>query len=114
MINRRKMNVAEAVLAIVEGMTRDDVDLWLEAYCNGREQGYCLWNLSPGTSGKKVCFAEYRNSDSIVVYSGETSEFSMQGNVPTDKNYERKNFFEFNRHYQAAEFIVDYLDVREK
>lgn len=53
---------------------------YLETYCNGREQGYCIASSSGGTNWA-CSFSEHRSSDSIVVYVGEF--FDMAGNVPS-------------------------------
>jgi hypothetical protein len=53
---------------------------YLEAYCNGREQGLCIASSSGGTNWA-CSFSEHRSSDSIVVYVGEF--FDMAGNVPS-------------------------------
>ena len=104
------MLTAEILVNLVEKLMHPDKELYLQTYSNCREQGYCLWNIK---AGKKVSFSEYRNSDSIVVYSDDTIAFSMQGNTPSEEAYERKLFFDYNEYYKAAEWIVAYLEVRE-
>jgi hypothetical protein len=78
---------------------------WVEAYSNCREQGYCIRGV-----GFYASFAEYRNSDSIVVYVGERPD---SGNLPTDKDYENKEFFGYNQHSKAAAYIIKELRKRK-
>jgi hypothetical protein len=45
---------------------------FVEAYQNGREQGYEIEVLGENHL-RKVTFSEYRSSDSIIVYKGNTA-----------------------------------------
>jgi len=80
----------------------------LEAYSNGREQGLCLWVFIEQEI-YKFSFSEKRNSDDIVVYYGKTLDFSMQGNVPSEKVYKDAKYFPYFAIPQAAEFIVQQI-----
>lgn len=102
----RTTYVADAVLAIVEGLAFE-IDLTLEPYQNGREHGWALHNYR---TGNKVAFSENRNSDDIVVYLGKCVDFAFAGNVPSDKVYHKgAYYFSYDAHYKAAERIVKYL-----
>jgi hypothetical protein len=85
----------------------------VEAYANGREQGYSIVQFAQlvpkGLVMRKVSFSENRNSDDIVVYAGKDSEFSMQGNVPGDKPYKERKFFRYDKAEEAAQFIIAYF-----
>lgn len=99
---------ANAVLAVFFDMFREKAyKLHVEAYVNGREQGFCLNNY---TSNRKVSFSENRNSDSIVVYHGFSSDFLMQGNTPSEAVYRgASRYFAYNEYELAAQFIHDML-----
>jgi hypothetical protein len=105
-VTKGNMKVADAVLAIIESLLSDEVTFYCEPYQNGREHG---WSLYDNTMTRQVCFSEYRNSDSIVVYAGTPRDFSMQGNTPNDKVYHESRSFSYDEHYEAAKFILDYL-----
>ena len=80
--------------------------LWRDAkvsdYNNGREHGYYLVYAN-----KVVAFAEFRNSDSIVVYCGSEGDF-VNG-YPSEAVYEHKTFFACGAFKAAAKFITAYL-----
>ena len=84
-----------------------DGHIWVEAYSNGREQGFCLVNCDKEV---KIAFSENRNSDDLVVYVGKSSHFDgvgfdMQGNVPNEGVYANKKFFRYDQLDKAADFI---------
>lgn len=113
-LDKSKLDKATKVLRKVEKIlsSLDEMDgysYWLESYCNGREQGYCIHGGY--TTEKQVCFSENRNSDDIVVYpKGKQHErFSMQGNVPSEESYREAKYFRYDESDGAAEFIVQYL-----
>lgn len=68
---------ATAVLAgLIWSLNDEQRDaLVIEPYLNGREDGFAIANRR-----LKAVFSESRNSDSIVIYLGYSTEFSMQGN----------------------------------
>ena len=94
----KKYKVADAVLAVIEIVltwqdTNDDDwknTVYCSTYSNGRENGYHLTTFDVSRS---VSFSEFRNTDQIVVYTGRTIDFSMQGNVPSEDVYNNKKFF---------------------
>lgn len=109
---KQNLQVATAVLAVVNTILNDDdqVDRFhVEAYSNGREQGYHIrgWADDIGCEGLGISFSENRNSDHIVVYTGKSSSFSMQGNVPQEGVYKNAKYFEYGEYYKAASFIVE-------
>lgn len=72
-----RRTIADAILDEVKKLPGGGC--YLEAYVNGREQGYCLFNIT-----HKVSFSQDRSCDNLVVYSGKHADFSGQGNVPYD------------------------------
>jgi len=64
--------------------------LYLEAYSNGREQGYHLRCFGAGGPRKWGCsFSESRKSNGLVVYIAEgLNSFSLEGNIPNATVYE--------------------------
>jgi len=105
----------------------------VEAYANGREHGYSLYywkdvavsranfrkffgngkNSVPLPLPKRVSFSENRNSDDIVLYFGKDCEFSMQGNVPSEKIYHQAKYFRYDKIDEVAQFVVDFF-AKEK
>lgn len=61
---------------------------WVEPYKNGRERGWAV--ESEARHGRKVAFAENRNSDDLVVYRGTGRNFDAAGNVPDDETYAQR------------------------
>lgn len=109
--NMTSNKVANQVLKEFKSLARaSDLGLTvdLNSYTNGRERGYSL-NESFNFNGKKVAFSENRNSDDIVVYFGTALDFEQNTNIPSDKVYASRKFFDYNRADRAAEFIFDYL-----
>ena len=105
MIDYGKMAVANSVLAEIEKQA-GALSLYLEAYSNGREQGYSVWSTD---NNRRVAFSEYRNADFIVVYPGVYSDFAMQGNVPNKPAYQWQQGFNAGDYKGAAKWIVEYL-----
>ena len=106
-IERGKLVVADAVLALVElSLQNSRVDkgsLWLEAYSNCREQGYCIVSLSL-RDPRYISFSENRNDDSVVVYVGDKVG---TGNCPTEETYKSRRYFQ--QPHLAAEYIFQTL-----
>jgi hypothetical protein len=75
---------------------------YVEPYQNGREHGWAL-----NYKMNRIAFSEYRNSDQIVVYYGPLCDFSLQGNVPSDKVYEHREIFNFDEVDNVVQFILD-------
>lgn len=98
---------ANAVLSIVLDQSKDSSQFIVEPYVNGREVGWCISTFMT----RMVAFSENRNSDSIVVYSGDVFDFSMQGHVPTEKMYRNSVMFDHDGYLAAATFILRFLEV---
>lgn len=117
-IDKACMAKANAVLACIEGNLGSCEDLTgpilLEAYSNGRENGYYLHYAGHGgpieeVTDKAVCFCEDRKSDCIVVYFGSSRDFAMGGRIPSDEVYDGRVYFSHNEYEAAAEFILNYF-----
>ena len=105
----RNDTAARKVLAAVKRFAKDSKDdsiIGIEVYANCREQGFALASCD----ARKVAFSEYRNTDSIVVYTGERKDFAFNTNIPSDVVYENAKFFRYDKIEQAAKFIVKYLE----
>lgn len=100
----QNMAVANAVLAVVN-CAEEMPEFYVEAYSNGREQGY---HIKGWVDGQHVgmSFSEYRNTDSIVVYLGGSTDFSMHGNSPDEKAWKAARHFKPGRYDLAAEYIL--------
>ena len=119
----RKNAKAWAVLAIVyDGLNEETIkNLSIESYQNGRESGYAITNWSPPANGDdvtpslsatpKVAFSENRNSDNIVVYTGPSYRFSMQGNTPDDATYKGAKYFDPTDYVGAARAVLEHLGI---
>jgi len=115
----KNLVVAKNVLILVNKYMSKELqkDCTVEAYSNGREQGYSIicWSSENVVKMLRVCFSEYRNSDDIVVYCGKHSDFSMAGNVPNDEVYANKKFFKISKldkvkqAHDAAMFIISFF-----
>jgi hypothetical protein len=101
---------ANAVLSIVLDQAKDSSQFYVEPYVNGREVGWCISMLM----ARRVAFSENRNSDSIVVYSGDVVDFSMQGNVPDENVYRNSVMFDHNAYLAAATFILRHLECEQE
>lgn len=99
---------AVGVLAAVKYLT--DKELYLEPYLNGRECGFAIRITNNIGSDKKIVFSETRRSDKIVVYVGRSTDFSMEGNSPSDEVYKNARYFPCLEFAKAAEFIVEQMD----
>jgi hypothetical protein len=75
---------------------------YLYPWCNGREQGFHLV-----CDGLAVCFAENRNSDSIVVYAGENVSFDITTYQPSEDLWKNRQLFD--NEVLAVKFIVDFF-----
>lgn len=106
------MKQAEAILKILKKKLPSEGDndhIWYEPFLNGREKGFCIKNSE---NGRIVSFAENRNSDSIVVYFADEMYRDFVGNCPaTEKIWNQKKYFDYQCYEEAAEFIVEKLEV---
>lgn len=105
-----KLSVAQGVLRLV----KQRKGLSVESYSNGREQGFAIDNGAGGENYRKVAFAEFRNSDEIVVYAGRGYlAFDMSGNTPSEQTYASKKFFQPGDYKGAAAFINKFFEVKQ-
>jgi hypothetical protein len=111
LLNKKNAQGVAVLAAVMYGVNEGEqaAQLITEPYCNGREQGFALVNWK---TSKKVAFSEARNSDSIVVYFGKDTDFSMQGNSPSENTYTiNRTLFDCLKVEEAANFIIDHLFV---
>ena len=86
----------------------------IDLYSNCREQGYSITRLLDVSRATQCVFAENRNSDSIVVYTGtEAVDFGLSSQIPSEKIYAKRHYFNHNEHKQAAQYIFDKLTEKE-
>lgn len=87
----------------------------IEAYSNGREQGYCILYYSKSTDNSyKICFSQNRNSDDIVIYTGKNFNFNMTGNIPSQIIYKSAIYFGYDEINWASRYIIRYLKKMNK
>ncbi len=98
---------ANAVLSIALDQANDHSDWYVEPYVNGREIG---WSIASLKDNRKVAFSENRNSDSIVVYCGCFSDFSMQGNSPNEKTWKASDLFSHDGYLNAAQRVIRHME----
>ena len=99
------MIVAKNVLdAVLRDDRTKDIEGSIEAYQNGREQGYSIVIYNTGFFNKMIAFSENRNSDDIVVYVGEYSFQSI-----SDKAYNNAKYFKWDDIIGAANYIVEQI-----
>lgn len=101
---------ADKVLDIVlQEVKNIDSDYFvvLGSYQNGREQGHSI--QASCVKGRWIGWAEHRNSDNIVVYSGMDNMQSI-----SDEMYENRREFETPK--EAANYILQLIktDLGEK
>jgi len=77
----------------------------VESWSNCREQGLCISVTIGGYANwKRICVAQHRSSDSILVISGPHKEFDDH-NQPSEEVWRNGVHFHFNEQKKAAEFI---------
>jgi hypothetical protein len=121
-IHKEKIQVATKVLKALEKVLKypkykdmgKDLrigELYLKAFANGREQGFCLEaHTNRSFEIIRICFAEHRSSDNIVVYAGlmyaDDPEF---GDGPSHEMYKNGKHFSSEAFDAAAEYIADWI-----
>lgn len=110
----RRMSVADKVVKQLEVVLAKHPEVsknaWLECYKNGRENGYALvyW-LGTTSSFRKAVFSEYRNSDNIVVYLGDSIGQFGCGNVPSEEVYASRKMFPSTSANKVACSVVRWI-----
>lgn len=101
------LQVARKVLeAVMADERTQSTDAYVEAYQNGREQGYCIVRsqFEPAFETLAISFAENRNSDDIVVHAGP---MAMQG--LSERAWHNRRLFRYDDLSGAVAYIVDLL-----
>ena len=80
----------------------EDAKFTIEAYQNGREQGYTINYFIRPMFFKVFFIAQQRNSDDIVVYYGNPSNQSV-----SEDTYKNSKYFSYQDYDGAAQYIVD-------
>ena len=99
---------AQIVLDILdEALANDDekMDCYLQMYCNGREQGYTVFNWD---NNVMVSFSENRNSDQIVVYVGPCNPLDTL----SLEQFKNAKYFECNAYPEAANWVYQCLRTK--
>lgn len=88
----------------------------LKSWSNGREQGLCLLYYNPRSkfnNNLKICIAESRCSDDILIVMGPANQFCFQTNQPSENVWNNRVCFDYNQPNKAAKFIkkaiINYL-----
>ena len=105
------LEAAERVIKALKIMLRDvKVTIEIEAWSNGREQGYCLRASSTNKSMHAMWFniAEQRNSDAYLVIPSQEYP-DLQTNMPSDAAWEQSRTF--IKPTQAAAWIADLINA---
>jgi len=94
--------VAQKVLDLIMTDERaKELEANVEAYQNGREQGYLIWHWK---ANKALYIAQQRNSDFIVVYLGS---YSMQS--ISEDAYKNSKYFDCGDYASAVDYIFEVL-----
>jgi hypothetical protein len=104
-----KLGVALGVLRKVK--IQED-DLAVKMYSNCREQGFYLISYcgKDWRNKRAVSFAEYRNSDRIVVQYGTEHDFNDYGAMKEEEVWRKqRKFFDYGDWENAGEFITKWL-----
>lgn len=114
--NKQAKVVLEAVKMLLDQLNPDkyDFEVLQRDFDNGREQGYVIeltavnnkWLLHEGLH---VAFAEYHNSDSIVVYTDKDSYYPE---TIKESFWNSSKTFTYGSILEAAEYIVEIIKNR--
>lgn len=106
------LHVAQEVLNAVQALgVLDSSLLWVEAYSNGREQGFAIFRATSKTmSARYIMFSESRGSDRIVIYDNGDKSPNMQGNTPSEEAYKKATYFDCGHYTLAAQHIIGLLE----
>lgn len=107
-----KQSLGTAVLALLyhKRLGEQPNSYIIEPYVNGRETGWSVKSWA-SVGCRMVVFSENRSSDQIVLYCGRSADFSMQGNVPSDRVWREARYFDVSDVWQCVEAADDYLSA---
>lgn len=96
-----KLGRALRVIALLEDKLSKfaDLPLFVDTYCNCREQGFCI--CLP-LAKHNYSFSEYRNADFLICYKMRHNR-STDGNKPNEEEYRN------SREFQTEEELAEYL-----
>lgn len=100
--------VLESLIKKHPEIDSENSSFFVGAFANCREQGFSIEHY---TTKKQVCFSEYRSSDSIVVYAGDSSDFDYRSNMPLESSlvWNSSKHFSCEEYDQAADFILEHI-----
>lgn len=101
------LEVAHNVVKLIDIPREYKDNITLLSWSNSREQGLCI-QVALGKFGnwKKICVAENRNSDDIVVLYGKEKDFDFQTNQPSESCWSSRKTFRYDDSKGAADFIL--------
>ncbi len=73
---------------IAKALAKSKLQIVVDQWANGREQGYHL-SVSGPDAQRDCCFAQQRNSDTVVVVFGKPRQFDITTNMPDDEAWSR-------------------------
>lgn len=109
--------VARKVVSALEKIIPSKIakDCRIKSWSNCREQGLCLeqfFTVNGTLDGRKVVFAENRNSDEIVVIHGDNYDFDIQTNQPNDEVWSKNHkFFKPGDYNGVAKYILGIISA---
>ena len=99
------LKVSEIVFDLLGGdydICAADKSMWLETFCNCREQGLCLKYWTENGDTITIWVFEARNSDDIVVV--KSNEYSNV-NMYSETAYNNRVHFNYNEYYKCYLYI---------
>lgn len=107
--NGATLNQATAVMREIERLARTSATIAafdVDGYENGREHGFFV---KCKATGNAIAFAEYRNTDDIVLYPSKIADFTGGSNLITESIYAAKRFVGYGRYDLAAGLAYGWL-----
>lgn len=103
------LNQATAVMRELERLAKASAtiaEFEVDGYENGREHGFFV---KCKATGNAIAFAEYRNTDDIVLYPSKIADFTDCYNLITESIYAAKRFVGYGQYTQAASLAYGWL-----
>lgn len=102
---------ARGVLREFRKIAPADRDFWVYPYQNCRERGFLVTTDRHPRIG--CAFAEHRNTDEIVIYTGPAEDFEENTGIPSERVYAAKEFVHYGQYAQAAGKVLERLGALE-
>lgn len=97
------LNILQYDINVDDDFISIDKNIYVNCFDNCREQGYVLKMLIDFDDPLYIAIAEQQNSDNIVVYVYNKCAFPS--NLPAKNNWNNVNYFEYDKIYDAVEYI---------